>query len=183
MSKPQPDALAIRDATIADLPAITAIYGHEVTNGSASFEIDPPDLAEMTQRFETLHAGHFPYIVAEAGGRVLGYAYAGPYHRRAAYRFTLEDSVYVDSSARGRGVGGRLLEALVARCAQAGFRQMIAIISRSATSPASIALHSAAGFEHVGTLRDVGFKFGEWRNITIMQRALGGGADHPPPQA
>ncbi|MFN0265037.1 N-acetyltransferase family protein [Tepidamorphus sp. 3E244] len=175
------DDTLIRAATREDLPAITAIYADEVENGSASFETVPPDLAEMTTRFETVTGGGFPYIVAERDGQVLGYAYAGAYHKRAAYRFTVEDSVYIDRAARGTGLGKVLMHALIERCAQAGFRQMIAIISRSASSDASIGLHRAVGFVTVGELPDVGFKQGEWRGITIMQLALGAGASAPPP--
>lgn len=173
--------IVVREATPADLAAVTGIYADEVANGSASFEVQPPDLAEMTARFEAIRAGGYPWIVAERDGDVLGYAYAGAYHKRAAYRFTVEDSVYVARAGRGMGVGRALLGALIGRCEEAGFRQMIAIISRSQSSDASIGLHRALGFGISGELPDVGYKQGAWRGITIMQRALGEGARTPPP--
>ena len=172
----------IRDASRDDLAAITAIYADEVATGTASFELDPPDLGEMTSRFEALKADGFPYLVAEKGGEVLGYAYAGYYRPRRAYRFTLEDSVYVGRDARGLGVGRKLLEALIAACEAGGWRQMIAVISDSATSGASVALHAACGFAHTGTLHDSGYKFGKWLDVTLMQRTLGAGAGDPPPE-
>ena len=170
---------AIRDCAEADLPAIQAIYAHHVLNGSASFEEVPPDLAEMARRRAAIVERGLPYLVAEAGGRVLGYAYAGPYHARAAYRFTLEDSVYVAADALGRGVGGLLLAAILERATAAGCRQMLALIGDSGNA-ASIALHARAGFRHAGTLEAVGFKFGRWVDVTLMQRPLGPGAATDP---
>ncbi|MCB1479824.1 MAG: N-acetyltransferase family protein [Tepidamorphaceae bacterium] len=175
-------ALTIRDATHEDLAAITAIYADEVTSGTATFEVVAPDLEEMTARFDALRKDGFPYIVAVSGGEVLGYAYAGPYHKRAAYRFTLEDSIYIAREARGMGVGRKLLQALIAACEDGGWRQMIAIISNSGTGAASIGLHKSLGFSDAGLLRDVGYKSGEWRDITLMQRTLGVGANEPPPE-
>ena len=181
MTSDKAPAFVIRDATRNDLAAITAIYADEVANGTASFELDPPDLAEMINRYEGLKADGFPYPVAEREGKILGYAYAGYYRPRRAYRFTLEDSVYVGREARGMGVGRALLEALIAACEAGGWRQMIAVISDSATSRASVALHAACGFAHTGTLHDSGYKFGKWLDVTLMQRALGSGASEPPP--
>jgi phosphinothricin acetyltransferase len=165
---------AIRPATDADLAAITAIYAHAVRTGTATFEIDPPDIAEMTRRFRALRDGDFPYLAAEAQGRVLGYAYAGPYRPRPAYRFTVENSIYLDPAAQGRGLGTALMSALIAACERRGFRQMIAVIGDSANA-ASIGVHTRAGFRTIGTHSSVGFKFGRWLDTVMMQRALGDG--------
>lgn len=167
--------ISIRAATAADLPAITAIYEDAVLHGTATFEIDPPDLAEMTRRFETLANGGFPYFVAADGAQVLGYAYAGPYRPRVAYRFTVEDSIYLAPAAQRRGIGGKLLAALIEACEAKGFRQMIAVIGDSANA-GSIAVHGNAGFQMIGTHPDVGFKFGRWLDTVAMQRALGDGS-------
>jgi L-amino acid N-acyltransferase YncA len=161
----------IRAATPDDLPAITAIYGDAVRHGTASFEIDPPDLTEMRHRFEALVAGGHPYLVAIGEGAVLGYAYAGPYRPRPAYRATVEDSIYLAREARGQGVGRLLLSELLDVCAARGFAQMIAVIGDSAQAP-SIGLHKALGFRQVGTLEAVGFKFGRFLDTVLMQRAI-----------
>jgi phosphinothricin acetyltransferase len=165
---------AVRPSTEADLPAIQAIYGHHVLHGTASFEEVPPELAEMARRRDTILARGLPYLVAESEGRVLGYAYAAPYRMRSAYRFTLEDTVYVAADALGRGTGRLLLRAVLAQAEAAGHRQMLAMIGDS-TNRASIALHAAAGFRHVGTFAAVGFKFGRWLDVVMMQRPLGPG--------
>jgi L-amino acid N-acyltransferase YncA len=165
----------IRPATLADIPAITAIYAHAVKYGTASFEIEPPGEHEMTDRFRTLIDGGFPYLVAENGGTVPGYAYAGPYRARIAYRYTLENSVYVAPDCHRRGIGRALMGELVSQAGALGFRQMIAVIGDS-RQVASIALHRAAGFEMVGTFAAVGFKFGRWLDTVLMQRPLGSGA-------
>lgn len=162
----------IRPASAADLPAIAAIYDEAVLTGTASFELKPPGLAEMTRRFEALTRGDFPYLVADAGGAVAGYAYAGPYRPRAAYRYTVENSVYVAPGWQGKGVGRALLNALIAACEERGFRQMIAVIGDSGNE-ASVALHRAAGFELIGTLPSVGRKHGRWLDTVLMQKALG----------
>jgi L-amino acid N-acyltransferase YncA len=167
--------LAIRQATLADIPAITTIYAHAVTCGTATFEIEPPGEQEMTDRFRTLIDGGFPYLVAESGSGVRGYAYAGPYRARIAYRYTLEDSVYVAPEFHRQGVGRALINRLVAEAEARGFRQMIAVIGDSAQF-ASIGLHRAAGFEPVGTFAAVGFKFGRWLDTVLMQRPLRDGA-------
>ena len=171
----------IRPATTADLPAITAIYEQAVRFGTATFELTPPDLAEMTRRFSTLTEAGFPYLVAEADGAIAGYAYAGPYRPRPAYRFTVENSVYLDPARHRRGAGTALMGALIAACAARGYRQMIAVIGDSANA-GSIALHRKMGFELVGTHRGVGFKFGRWLDTVMMQRALGDGIDTLPEQ-
>ncbi|HZD88672.1 MAG TPA: GNAT family N-acetyltransferase [Pseudolabrys sp.] len=168
----------LRPATPADIPAITRIYAHAVETGTASFELTPPDEAEMARRMAALIDGGFPYLAAELDGALAGYAYAGPYRPRPAYRFTLEDSIYIAPAAQGRGVGRTLLPALIDASTARGFRQMIAVIGDSAQA-ASIALHARAGFYYVGTLPNTGFKFGRWLDTVLMQRALGPGAATP----
>jgi L-amino acid N-acyltransferase YncA len=168
-------AVDIRPALPGDLPAITAIYGHAVRTGTATFELDPPDLAEMTRRYETLTGGGFPYLVAALQSVVLGYAYAGPYRPRPAYRFTVENSVYLDPQAQGQRIGTRLMQALIDESEQRGFRMMIAVIGDSANL-ASIGVHTRAGFQMVGTHRNVGLKFGRWLDTVMMERPLGEGA-------
>jgi L-amino acid N-acyltransferase YncA len=165
----------IRPATEADLPAITSIYEHAVRFGTATFELDPPDLAEMTRRFRSLADGQFPYLAAELEGAVIGYAYAGPYRPRPAYRFSIENSVYFDPKAQGRGIGKLILQELIAQSERRGFRQMVAVIGDSANA-ASIGVHRATGFRMIGTCENVGFKFGRWLDTVMMQRDLGEGA-------
>ncbi len=172
-------AIAIRPAEPFDIAAITCIYARAVRQETASFEIEPPDEAEMRRRYEALRAGNHPFLVAERDGAVAGYAYAGPFRARAAFRWTVEDSIYVDPTAQRRGVGRKLLAALIAESEAHGFRQMLAVIGDSANT-ASIELHRAMGFRPVGTFRDVGFKFGRWLDSVLMQRALGHGAAAPP---
>jgi len=167
--------LEIRPAIAADLPAITAIYEHAVRFGTATFEIVPPDLAEMTRRFEALTDGGFPCLVAALEQRVVGYAYAGPYRPRPAYRFTVENSLYLQPSIQRRGIGRQLLQRLIRQSEAGGFRQMIAVIGDSANA-GSIGVHSRCGFQMLGTHPDVGFKFGRWLDTVMMQRALGAGA-------
>lgn len=169
----------IRPATPADLSAVTRIYDHAVRQGTASFEIEPPDETEMARRYRALLEGGYPYLVAERDGKLAGYAYAGAYRTRPAYRWTVEDSVYVDPAASRQGIGRALLDRLIAECTARDFRQMIAVIGDSAQT-ASIELHGAAGFRLVGTIENVGFKFGRWLDSVIMQRALGNGAATTP---
>jgi L-amino acid N-acyltransferase YncA len=169
----------IRAAAPADLPAITRIYDHAVRAGTASFELDPPDESEMSRRYQDLLVGVYPYLVAERNGQVLGYAYAGAFRARPAYRWTVEDSVYVDPAASRQGIGRALLEKLIAESEARDFRQMVAVIGDSAQT-ASIELHRAAGFRLVGNIENVGFKFGRWLDSIIMQRALGEGAASAP---
>jgi L-amino acid N-acyltransferase YncA len=171
--------MRVREAGDADLPAIQATYAPYVQNGTASFEEAPPDVAEMARRRAAVVARGLPYLVAEVDGAVLGYAYAGPYHTRSAYRFTLEDSIYVAPHAVGRGIGRTLLAELLDRCTALGYRRMLAIIGDSGNA-ASIGLHAAAGFRHVGTLPSVGLKFGRWLDVVLMQRPLGPGDDTTP---
>ena len=169
----------IRPATEADLPTITEIYDHAVRFGTATFEIDPPDLTEMTRRFRALTDGGFPYFVAEVDGRVIGYAYAGPYRPRPAYRFTVENSVYLQPAIHRRGIGLQLLQRLIAECEVRGYRQMIAVIGDSANA-GSIGVHTKTGFTLIGTHPNVGFKFGRWLDTVMMQLALGDGATTVP---
>lgn len=169
----------IRPTGEADLPAVTAIYEHAVRFGTATFELIPPDLAEMTRRYRALMDGGFPYFVAVLDGRVAGYAYAGPYRPRPAYRFTVENSVYLDPAVHRRGVGLKLMERLIAECDARGFRQMIAVIGDS-TNVGSIGLHRRCGFEMIGIHPDVGLKFDRWLDTVMMQRALGEGAASVP---
>jgi phosphinothricin acetyltransferase len=172
-------SVSIRPATAADIPAITAIYAHAVSTGTASFELEAPSEAEMARRMNTLLDSGYPYIVATAGGALAGYAYAGPYRPRPAYRFAVEDSIYVDQTTQRRGVGRVLLEQLILESEQRGFRQMVAIIGDSANAP-SIALHRALGFRMVGAFENVGYKFGRWLDSVMMQRELGEGASTKP---
>jgi L-amino acid N-acyltransferase YncA len=167
--------IPIRPAELRDIAAITHIYSHAVLHGTASFELEPPDEAEITRRYTALHAGRFPYIVAEIEGEVAGYAYAGPYRARPAYRFTVEDSIYIDPAAQRRGLGRALLERLLVESEKEGFRQMVAVIGDSNQRP-SIALHESLGFRMVGTFEAVGYKFGRWLDSVLMQKALGKGA-------
>src|ERR1700736_6295017 len=165
----------IRPATEADLPFVTEIYEHVVRYGTAPFELIPPDLAEMPRRFRALMDGGFPYLAAAVEGRVIGYAYAGPYRPRPAYRFTVEHSVYLQPAIHRRGIGLQLLQRLIAESEQRGYRQMIAVIGDSANA-GSIGVHTRCGFQMIGTRPDVGFKFGRWLDTVMMQCALCDGA-------
>jgi phosphinothricin acetyltransferase len=168
-------SVEIRPATEADLPFVTEIYTHAVLHGTATFELIPPDLAEMTRRFKALADGGFPYLVAVLEDRVAGYAYAGPYRPRPAYRFTVENSVYLQPAIHRRGIGLQLMVRLIAECEARGYRQMIAVIGDSA-NVGSIGVHTRTGFQMIGTHPNVGFKFGRWLDTVMMQRALGEGA-------
>ena len=163
--------LVIRPAIPADFDIITAIYADEVRNRTATFELEPPDTAEMRWRFDSLIANGFPYLTAVLDGDVVGYAYAGPYRTRPAFRFTVENSIYLAPAAQGRGIGGALLQALMDDCTARGFKQMVAVIGDSANH-ASVRLHARAGFELIGTQPAIGYKFERWLDIVIMQRAL-----------
>jgi L-amino acid N-acyltransferase YncA len=170
---------SIRNATAADLPTITEIYRDSVLNGTASYEIAPPDLTEMTGRQTGIIEKGYPYIVAEAeDGSLLGYAYASAFRTRPAYRWLVEDSIYLAPEARGRGVGKALLKELLSRCEALGFRQMVAVIGGA--SPASVAVHKSLGFEMTGTLKGTGFKHGQWLDTVLMQIALGEGRETDP---
>ena len=176
---PRPASAAVRHAEPRDLAAVTRIYDHAVRHGTASFEIEPPDEREMARRYEMLRAGRFPYLVAEDDGAISGYAYAGPYRGRPAYRWTVENSIYIAPHAQRRGIGRVLLERLILEATTGGFRQMIAVIGDSAQT-ASIALHRSLGFTPAGALTNIGFKHGRWLDSVLMQRALGLGAEKLP---
>ena len=172
-------SLEIRPTTEVDLAFVTGIYEHAVRYGTATFELTPPDVTEMTRRFKTLMDGGFPYFVAALDQRVVGYAYAGAYRPRPAYRFTVENSVYLDPTIHRRGIGLKLMQRLINECEARGYRQMIAVIGDSANA-GSIGLHSRCGFDMIGTHPNVGVKFGRWLDTVMMQLALGeGGATVP----
>jgi phosphinothricin acetyltransferase len=174
-----PLPVRIRDARAEDMAAIQAIYTYYVTRSAASFEETPPSVEEMTARWKATVGRGMPYLVAEEEGEVLGYTYAGPFRQRSAYRYTVEDSIYVAPFVVRRGIGGVLLSALIERCTGLGYRQMIAVIGDSGNQ-GSIALHRANGFGQEGVLRGVGLKFGRWVDVVIMHRTLGGD-DRPLP--
>ena len=171
MSSPD---LLIRPSTPTDLPAITAIYGWNVLNGTGTFELDVPDLAEMTRRRDDVLSKGLPWIVVERCGVVLGYAYANHFRPRKAYRFCLEDSLYLAADAKGQGLGRLLLAELMAQCEALGARQMLAVIGDS-QNLGSVGVHRTLGFEHVGVMKSAGWKFERWLDVVIMQKALGQG--------
>ena len=171
--------ISIRSATAADIAAITRIYAHAVEYGTASFELEPPDEAEMARRQMALLTRNFPYILAELAGVVAGYAYAGPYRDRRAYDWCVEDSLYIAPELHRKGIGRLLLARLVAELEARGFRQMIAVIGDSANT-ASVAVHAAVGFRLIGNFQSIGFKHGRWLDTVLMQRTLGSGDVLPP---
>jgi L-amino acid N-acyltransferase YncA len=171
--------VTLRDAAPADMGRIAAIYGQHVRAGVATFEESPPDGTEMTRRYRLVADAGLPYLVAEQDGVIVGYAYAARFRERTAYRYTVEDSVYVAEGATRGGVGRLLLESLIARCTALGFRQMVAVIGDSANA-ASIGLHANQGFRAAGVMPSVGFKLGRWVDVVIMTRALGVGDQEPP---
>jgi phosphinothricin acetyltransferase len=174
-----PERFSIRDATKIDVPEIAAIYGYEVENGIATFEEVPPLVAEMIERMKDVQALDLPYLVAFREGAILGYAYAAPYKARSAYRYSVEDTVYLHPHARRQGVGRALVSTLIARCEASGARQMLAGITHYPGCP-SAGLHAALGFRMVGISQSVGYKFGRWLDVAYMQRALGAGDTSPP---
>jgi L-amino acid N-acyltransferase YncA len=169
----------IRTSQDDDIDAIATFYRESVATGTASWEYDPPSVAEMARRRHAVIAGGFPYLVAECDGRVIGYCYASTYRARIGYRFVVEDSVYVAPDMQGRGVGKTLLMAVIAECEKLGFRQMIAVIGDS-ENVGSIALHERCGFQHAGRFNGIGFKFGRWLDSVQMIRALGAGSSGAP---
>lgn len=170
----------IRPSQPLDLPAITAIYRHHVLHGTGTFEIEPPSLADMTTRRQDVLNKQLPWLVAEGeDGSILGYAYANWFKPRPAYRFSAEDSIYVSDAARGQGIGRLLLDALCRECEAVGVRKLIAVIGDS-TNAGSVGVHRAAGFNHVGTLSAVGWKFDRWLDVVMMEKSLGAGASTSP---
>lgn len=173
-------SISLRPATAADLDRITDIYADAVKNGTATYELEAPSRAAMNERFAGLEKGGFPYLVAEDEGGILGYAYAGPFRPRPAYRFIVEDSIYVAPEAKGKGLGRLLLERLIYDCTLLGFRQMIAVIGDGRPDSASVILHEKLGFKHSGTLEGSGYKHGRWLDTVFMQLAMNGGAQTVP---
>jgi L-amino acid N-acyltransferase YncA len=174
-----PHNLILRNALEHDMPAVQAIYTHHVLHGTASFEIEPPTLAQMVQRRADILANELPYVIAELDGHVVGYGYATLYRPRPAYCNTVEDSVYVCDGMAGAGIGQALLGLIIQRCTDGGRRQMVAVIGNSENT-ASIRLHERLGFRTVGVFESVGFKHGRWLDTVLMQRALGEGSDSVP---
>jgi phosphinothricin acetyltransferase len=170
--------MQIRECHAGDIAAVRAIYSHHVLQGLGTFETEIPALAEMQSRHAQIRSAGFPYLVGTAQGRIIGYAYANQFRPRAAYRYSVEDSIYVAPDATGHGYGRALLESLIERCASLGLRQMIAVIGDSANA-GSIAVHRACGFADAGLLKAVGHKFGRWVDVLLMQRSLG--SDSSPP--
>lgn len=178
------NVISLRPATRADMDAVTEIYGHAVRNGTASYELEPPSRIDMEARFAALQDGGYPYLVAtEEGGGVVGFAYAGPFRTRPAYRFIVEDSVYIAADRQGRGVGRLLLEGVIKECEALGFRQILAVIGDGSPQSPSVRLHEALGFRHSGTLEGSGFKHGRWLDTVMMQLSLNGGSSLPPDPA
>jgi phosphinothricin acetyltransferase len=171
--------LIIRDVAPADLPAISAIYAAEVRDHVNTYEYDAPDQAEMQRRMQGIVEAGYPYLVAEVGGQLLGYAYASSYRVRAGYRFTVENSVYVAAGQQGHGIGAALLQRLIAECETRGYRQMIAVIGEP-TNTASIRLHEKFGFQLIGVFRGIAWKHDRWLDTMQMQRALGRGNQDAP---
>jgi L-amino acid N-acyltransferase YncA len=172
-------SVVLRPAQPDDLPAIQAIYAHHVLTGLASFEEEPPSVDELRRRYEDIIGRGLPYLVAEYALEVAGYGYCAPYRPRSAYRYALEDSIYIRADMVGRGYGKMLLNELIRRCEALGYRQLIAVIGDSGNA-ASIGVHAACGFLRVGTLRSVGYKLGRWVDSVFMQRPLGPGDAKPP---
>lgn len=169
----------IRPSAETDMAAVTAIYAHHVLTNPATFELEPPSLAEMIQRRQALLDKGLPWLVAESGGEIVGYAYAGPHRTRPAYHWTLEDSIYIRHDHLGRGLGRALLQPLITRTAELGYRQMVAVIGGGNDNPGSVALHRACGFHAIGIMEAVGWKFGRWIDCALMQRPLGAGGREP----
>lgn len=173
-------AISIRAATEADIARITEIYADAVIHGTATYELEPPSEPDMLARYRSLVSSGYPYIVAEEAGRVLAYAYAGPFRARPAYRFIVEDSIYVAPEAKGRGTGSLLLQALIDACRSLGFRQFVAVIGDGSPSSPSVRLHEKLGFRHSGILEGSGYKHGRWLDTTFMQLSMNGGRDVDP---
>jgi L-amino acid N-acyltransferase YncA len=175
--------MTIRQARAADIADMTTIYEHAVIHGTGSYELDPPDEAEMARRFAHVTGNGFPWLVHDSGGMVLGFAYASPFRTRPAYRWMIEDSVYVAPEAKGKGIGKGLLAELVSECGRLGFHQLVAVIGDGQGNKGSVALHESLGFRHSGAITASGFKHGRWVDTVFMQIALNGGAERAPDQA
>jgi phosphinothricin acetyltransferase len=178
-----PASFFLRATAESDIPAVAAIYAEAVVNGTASYELEPPSSADMVQRWRELVAKGYPHIVATRDGAVLGYAYAGPYRPRPAYRFLVEDSIYVAPAAQGGGIGRALLAELIEISEGLGFRQMVAVIGDGTAHSASVGLHRALGFREIGVIEASGFKHGRWLDTVLMQRPLGAGSAALPDDA
>ena len=172
--------ITIRPSETADIAAITAIYAHAVDHGTATYELEAPDEAEMAARMTGLVSLGYPYLVAEKEGVVAGYAYAGPFRARKAYRFMVEDSIYIAPDMQGHGIGKLLLQALIEECRRLGFRQFTAVIGDGSPQSASVKLHEALGFQHTGMLKGSGYKFGRWLDTVFMQLEMNGGTTSQP---
>jgi len=172
--------ITIRDATKDDLPAITEIYADAVLHGTATYELEAPTLSDMTERYQSLRASCYPYFVAEENGRVLGYAYAGPFRARPAYRFIVEDSIYVAPESKGKGVGKALMLALIEACRTDGYRQFVAVIGDGHADSPSVRLHERLGFRHCGMLQGSGYKHERWLDTVFMQLEMNGGNREAP---
>jgi len=173
-------SMLIRHALPDDLGRVTEIYEDAVLNGTATYELDPPDRAEMAARYEALMQGGYPYLVAARDGVVLGYAYAGPFRARPAYRFIVEDSIYIAPEAKGAGVGKALMQALIEECTRLGFRQIVAVIGDGHAESASVKLHERLGFHHTGRMEGSGYKHGRWLDTVLMQLPMNGGSTTEP---
>ena len=171
----------IRPSRDEDIAAITAIYAHHVLNGTGTFEIDPPSVADMTSRRADVLAKGLPFIVAEEAGQVIGYAYCTWFKPRPAYRFSAEDSIYLAPGVHGKGIGRALLAELAAQAERVGIRKLIAVIGDSSNA-GSVGVHRSLGFEHVGILKSCGWKFDQWLDVVLMEKALGPGDSTPAPQ-
>ena len=171
----------IRPSRDEDIAAITAIYAHHVLNGTGTFEIDPPSVADMTSRRADVLSKGLPYIVAEEAGQVIGYAYCTWFKPRPAYRFSAEDSIYLAPGVHGKGIGRALLAELAAQAERVGIRKLIAVIGDSSNA-GSVGVHRSLGFEHVGILKSCGWKFDQWLDVVLMEKALGPGDSTPAPQ-
>ncbi len=175
--------MIIRPATLADIADIVTIYEHAVLHGTGSYEFDAPDAAEMTRRFEHFTGNGFPWFAAEEDGMVLGYTYASPFRTRPAYRWMIEDAIYVAPEAKGKGIGKALLQRLLTECEALGFHQMVAVIGDGKGNKGSVALHESLGFAHAGSIEGSGFKHGRWVDTVIMQKAMNGGQGRHPDEA
>lgn len=173
-------SITIRHAFPGDLDRITEIYADAVLNGTATYELEPPTRTDMGERFAALMDDGFPYLVAEKQGAIVGYAYAGPFRARPAYRFIVEDSIYIAPEAKGAGIGKALMLALIGACTDLGFRQIVAVIGDGHADSASVRLHERLGFDHTGRMDGSGYKHGRWLDTVFMQLALNGGTTTPP---